>query len=156
VLHIHARLRQAANAVAACLVALTIAACNFGDLMPKEHIDFAKAVVMLVQNRDAEGLEAVSDPALWQQLTPDLQARMALSFPRNEQATSVDVASYKSNYADGVTNVTIVLRYVYPRDVVNASVSFRSAEHGYVLTAVHVAPADAAPVEPSANGEREM
>jgi hypothetical protein len=49
-----------------------------------------------------------------------------------------------------------VLRYVYPREVVNASVSFRTAEQGYVLTAVHVAPADGAPAEPSANREREM
>jgi hypothetical protein len=150
------RLRQAASAIAACLVAFAVAACNFGDLMPKEHIDFAKAVVMLVQNRDAEGLEAVSDPALWRQLTPDLQARMALAFPRDEQPISVDIASYKSAYADGVTNITIVLRYVYPREVVNASVSFRTADPGYVLTAVHVAPAERPPARPSANRERDM
>lgn len=135
---------------------IALAACDISSLMPKEHVDFAKAVVMLVQNRDAEGLEAVSDPVLWQQLTPELRASMARNFPTQLPMT-VNVVSYRSSSDSNVTNVSIVLRYVYPRSVVQAAVSFRSAEHGYVLTAINVMRgADGAPEQPTAETPRDM
>jgi hypothetical protein len=133
--------------IAALAFALALAACDFSALMPKEHVDFAKTVVMLVQNRDAEGLEAVADAELWPQLTPELREHMASAFPR-EAAMSVNVASYRASSVNGVSDVTIVLRYIYPRTVVQAAVSFRSVEHGYVLTGIRVAPADEAPTRP--------
>lgn len=136
-----ARLTEAAKSIAALTLMLALAACDFGALMPKEHIDFAKAVVTLVQNRDAEGLEAVSDAALWQRLTPDVRSRMARTFLDGDPV-NVDVASYRSAYDNGVTSVTVVLRYIYPQASALASVSFRTAEHGYVLTAIHVSPGD--------------
>ena len=67
----------------ALAIALVLVACDFSALMPKEHVEFAKAVVMLVQNRDAEGLEAVAEPALWQQLTPAWRDNMARMFHAN-------------------------------------------------------------------------
>jgi hypothetical protein len=149
------RLPGAAWLTAALAVALGLAACDVGALMPKEHIDFAKAVVSLVQNRDAEGIEAVSDPVLWQHLTPGELTRMAQAFPR-EPALGVDVVSYRSAYANGVTNVTVTLNYRYPRASVQAQVSFRPIEHGFELTAIHVSPGEGAPAQPSAGTQREM
>jgi hypothetical protein len=136
--------------------ALVLAACDFSTLMPKEHVDFAKAVVMLVQNRDAEGLEAVADPVLWQQLSPELRERMAGMFPR-EPAISVGVSNYRSSSDGEVSNVTIVLVYRYPQRDVQAAVSFRSADHGFVLTAIHVSPAGTTPERPdSPDAARDM
>jgi len=128
----------------AVAIALILAACDFSALMPKEQVDFAKGVVMLVQNRDAEGLEAVAEPALWQRLTPEVRERMARVFPR-EPVGSVSVASYNSSFDSATSNVTIVLVYRYARQDVQAAVSFRPAEHGFVLTAIDVLPGDAPP-----------
>ena len=57
----------------------------------------------------------------------------------------MDVTSYKSSFDNTTSNVTIVLLYRYPREDVQAAVSFRSAEHGFVLTAIDVLPGDAPP-----------
>lgn len=134
------RVTRAAQWVAALAVALALTACDFSSLMPKEQVDFAKGVVMLVQNRDAEGLEAVSDPILWQQLTPALRENMADMFPRGA-ASNVRISSYRSASNSDRTNVTITLVYEYPERLVQAVVSFSTLEHGYELTAIHVSPA---------------
>lgn len=147
-------LPRAAKIVTALAVMLALAACDFSTLMPKEEVDFAKGVVMLVQNRDAEGLEAVSDPVLWQQLTPELRDRMARNFPRGTP-TNVSVASYRSTFGNGVSSVSIVLVYRYPQTAVQAAVSFRAAEHGYELTAIHVSPASDGGEQPSSDTTRD-
>ena len=138
----------AVRAAAALAVALVLAACDISALMPQEHVDFAKGVVMLVQNRDAEGLEAVAEPALWRQLTPDLRERMARAFP-HDPVGGIDVASYRSSSGGSMTEVSIVLLYRYPQAMVQAAVTFRTAEDGFVLTALNVARA-AAPEGPNA------
>jgi hypothetical protein len=124
---------------AALALGLALAACDVSGLVPKEHTEFAKRVVTMVQTRDENGLQAVCDPALWQQLTPQTRAQMAAIFP-NEQPTSVTVSSWKSNFNNDWSNVTMILLYKYSNQDIRATVGFRSSGNRNILTAIYVLP----------------
>lgn len=124
---------------AALALGLVLAACDVSGFVPQEHQDFAKRVVSMVQNRDEAGLQAVTDPELWQKLGPDLRARMAALFPP-EQPSSITISSWKSHFANDWSNVSMVMLYKYSKRDIQVTMEFRSAGARNVLTAIFLLP----------------
>jgi hypothetical protein len=127
------------RSIAACLFVLVLVACDSGSV-PSDHIDFAKTAVGFLQARDENSLRAISDPALWQKLTPDMRAQMAGFFPA-EQPGELQVLSWKpAANAGGTADVLIVLAYKYAGREVRATVGFRTGGERTLLTMLYVQP----------------
>jgi hypothetical protein len=61
-------------------------------------------------------------------------------FPPNEAPTSVTITSWKSNYNNGWSNVTMVMTYKYSRQDVEVNIGFHSAGARNILTMIYVKP----------------
>jgi hypothetical protein len=124
---------------AALALGLVLVACDVSGFVPQEHQDFAKRVVMMVQNRDDAGLQAVTHPDLWMKLPEAMRARMATMFPPGAPS-DITISSWKSNWNNDVASVQMTMMYKYPQRDVQVDLAFQSGGGRQVLTMIYLKP----------------
>jgi hypothetical protein len=116
-----------------------LVACDVSGFVPQEHQDFAKRVVLMVQNRDDAGLQAVTHPDLWTKLPPEMRARMATMFPPGAP-TDITISSWKSNWNNDVANVQMTMMYKYPQRDIQVDLAFQAGGGRQLLTMIYLKP----------------